>query len=133
MHSPEQKKASAAEGARRCDRGMKKAAHNHEWEILRGRLAFLDAIRSAPNRTATTDDATSDIGRAYPDGGRWRGTITKGLASLRLIRKVGVVASVRASRHGGYIAVWQGIDDDCLDAHRDDLRRQLAEMTPPIV
>jgi len=123
-----------AEGERRRDDGIAvaSAGEARAWLILRGQLALLDAIRAAPDRSATTDNATSDLWRTYPDGGHWRGGIPKALAAKKLIRSAGAVLSNRAARHRGYVTVWQGIDDGLIDAHRDELRRLLATMpTPP--
>ena len=130
--TPHDRDSARAEGDRLRNAGMTLAAQGRDWLILRGQLALLDAIRSAPDRTATTDDATSDLMRAYPDGGRWRGSIPRALSHLGLIRKAGAVSSARASRHGGLVAAWQGIDDAAIDRHRAELRRRLAKMTPPV-
>lgn len=120
-----------AEGERCRDAGMTLAAQGRNWLILRGRLALLDAIRAASDRTATTDDATSDLSATYADGGKWRAQVPLGLARLGLVAKSGVTVSARSARHSGYVSEWQGIDDAAIDAHRADLRRRLAMMTPP--
>ena len=132
MTRPDNHDAARVEGERRRDAGMALAAKDRAWLILRGQLALLVAIRAAPDRTATTDDATSDPMRAYPDGGKWRAQVSLGLARKGLIRKAGAVASDRAARHGGLVNVWQGIDDAAVDSHRAELRRSLARMTPPV-
>jgi len=119
------------EGERRRDSGMASAAECRQWLIWRCQLALLDAIRGRPDRTASTDDATSDRWQKYPDGGKWRGTIPKGLARLKLIRKVDVVGSARPSRHAGYVSLWQGTDDQAIDLHREYLRRLLAATPQP--
>jgi hypothetical protein len=120
-----------AEGERLKAEGMARAAERRQRMIWRGQLALLDAIRTSPCRQATTDDATADIATQYADGGKWRGTVPRDLARAGLIRKAGVVASVRPSRHAGYLSKWQGIDDQAIDAYRAQLRQLLAVQSPP--
>jgi hypothetical protein len=132
MTPPNERDAARAEGDRRCDGGMALDAGYHALLILRGQLYLLDAIRAAPDRVASID-ATSDLIRVHPDGGRWRGSILRGLSDLGLIREAGPVSFVRSSRSGEQGTAWRGIDDNRIDAHRDELRCLLAEVPPSAV
>lgn len=125
--TPETTAASVVEGERRRDAGMALAARRRRRLVVVGRLDFLDAVRAAPARTATTDDiAEADPFAAYADGGKWRGTIVKSLARDGIIRRVGYRHSTCAARHAGLVAEWQAaVSDAELNAHRTRLRRQL--------
>src|SRR5262245_62034942 len=125
--------AGRLEGECRRDEGMALAAANHQILIWRCQLALLDVIRSRPDRTASTDDATENLWRRFLNGGKWRGEVTRGLARLGLIRKAGVITSARPSRLAGYLSLWQGINDAAIDAHRAQLRRCLAAIPSPDV
>lgn len=113
------------EGERLRDEGMDRAAKRKRRRIWRAQLRLLKAVLRSPDRVATTDDACHDLGCQYRDGGRWRGSVPVELARKHLIRKVGVVASARPSRHAGYVAQWQGIDDDAIVTYCRLLRRRL--------
>lgn len=112
------------------DRGMERAARHRQWRIAAGQLALLRAIRRNPERTATTDDATSDVSMQYADGGRWRGSVPQRLALDGLIERVGTVKSTRPSRHCGYVAVWGGRDDGAIDCRIVELERWQAANPP---
>jgi hypothetical protein len=106
--------------------------------ILAGQIALLEAIRRDPERQATTDDIDADLLGKFRDGGKWRGSIPRGLALARLVRRVGHRSSDRAARHCGTVAVWKAIASDAvLDACRATLQRQLLALgatgltTPP--
>lgn len=95
------------EGAARRDEGVERAAARREWEIQRATLAFLDAIRQRPDRTATTDD----LSRNCENGGRWRGSVPKRLARQGLIKAVGAMHSARPARHKGLLTRWRAVDE----------------------
>ena len=94
------------------DEGMTRAALSKAQRIESHRRALLDTLLASPDRTATIDDATPDdeLGAEYADGGKWRGTVTRSLASDGYIERVGFADSRRASRHAGPVGVWRLID-----------------------
>jgi hypothetical protein len=103
-----------AEAEQLRDEGRDRAALHREFQIKATQLALLQAILRSPNRTATLDDATPDLEEAFEDGGRWRGSIPRGLNGL--IESAGVVLSSRPSRHRGFLTRWRGLDDGALTA-----------------
>ena len=127
MPRPEDMDQGRQEGERRRDEGMARAARRKRRLIWRAQLRLLDAIMRSSDRTASTDDAVGDLEKKYVDGGKWRGSVPLGLARRALIRKVGVVPSVRPARHAGLVTVWkQAADDDAIERYRCHLRRLLA-------
>ncbi len=118
--------AGRAQGRALRNSGMEAAARKNRPLIDRDQLALLDAIRADPDRIATIDDATEDVGRAFTDGGKWRGSVTRELARKKLIVKVGFCPSSRPSRHVGDVRLWEGVDDEKIDAHREILRKRIA-------
>src|SRR5262245_35079629 len=103
----------AKEAAARRDQGMERAARHRKYLIKHAQLAFLRVIRCSPDRTATLDDATANLKARFPDGGKWRGSVTRGLAGL--IERAGVTYSLRPSNHRSLVTVWRGCDDDRID------------------
>lgn len=80
---------SEAEALR--DQGMELAARRKEWLIRRDTLRFLDALMAGPDRTASMDDTEDDLAAEFGDGGKWRGSVVRGLASQGLIEMTGVI------------------------------------------
>jgi hypothetical protein len=80
--------------------------------IQAGQLAMIDALLRSPDGEATIDDATApeDLRLAFPDGGQWRGSVTRDLARHGLIEKVAAAPSERPSRHAGIRYVWRLAD-----------------------
>lgn len=105
-------------GRLRKEHGQNLAAFHHEADVWRGELAFDDALLASADETATTDDSVTDLAASYADGGKWRASIPRRLASLKLIAKVGVEASCRVSRNRGYVARYRITDRDGLIARR---------------
>ena len=91
---------------------MALAAARRPNNVTLGRLALVRALLRAPDGCATIDDATApaELSEGYPDGGRWRGTVTRSLVADGLAEIVGVARSRRPSRHRGYVARLQLID-----------------------
>ncbi len=119
------------EGEAARDVGMDLAARHQVWFIHRDSLRLLDAMMSREDHTASTDDATDDLGNTFADGGKWRGSIPKALAAEGLIAKAGVGPSNRPARHRGYVTRWRAADLAGIDRRRAELRQWLAEHTCP--
>jgi hypothetical protein len=122
-----------AEGERRKLRGMDAAAARKGWLIAKGQAALIRAMLASPDRSATTDEATSDLDRMYPDHGKWRGTVTRGLAVAGYIIKTGECRrSIRPSRHAGLVQVWQAAKSDPeMEAKLSELEDWLRINRPP--
>ena len=56
-------------GERRAERGIRRAAHDHQEDIERDTLRFLDVLLSSPSETATLDEAADDLSVNFRDGG----------------------------------------------------------------
>ena len=113
-------------GAALRDAGIDLATRRREWMVRRGELALLDALLVSPDGTATTDDATSDIGATYEDGGHWRGSVPRRLAADRIIEDAGAVRSCRPARHRGYVTRWRLRDRTAAESRRAEVRTWLA-------
>jgi hypothetical protein len=113
-----------AQGVALRDEGRERAARWREYRIKAAQLAFLRALLRSPERTATVDDATEELDLPFEDGGKWRGSIPKGLGGL--IEQADVVQSSRPSRHAGYVTVWRGTDDAAIDLKCVELESWLA-------
>ena len=81
-----------------------KLASIEELLIASGKLAMLRALLT--NGRATIDVIPTVRDRAFRDGGKWRGQITRTLHAKKIIEKVGLVASDRKSRHRSDLVVW---------------------------
>ena len=90
--------------------GMTLAAGAKPDRVTSGRIALLRALLASPDGTATIDDATDDLAAAYRDGGRWRGSVSRSLATAGITERAGVEQSDRPSRHRGYVARWRLVD-----------------------
>lgn len=97
-------------GEKRAKRGIRRAAHLHEPQILRDTLRFLNALLDSPTGCATLDDATPDLKAKHADGGKWRGAVVKRLRAAGIIVAVGYVRSCRLHRNAGPSVEWQLID-----------------------
>lgn len=87
--------------------GMTLAADAKPDKLATGKVAFLRVLLVSPDGIATIDDATSDLAAEFADGGKWRGTVCRSLATAGIIERVGVVQSDRPSRHRGYVTRWR--------------------------
>jgi hypothetical protein len=130
------KRDLAAEGERRRDIGMNRAAARRPDRVTVGRWALVNELLRSPDGTATIDAATSpnELATGFADGGRWRGTITRTLVADGLCEITGTTRSIRPSRHRGWIAVLRLTDR----AKAADYVRRLSaafaayETTPPV-
>ncbi len=113
------------EGEGRRDVGMALAAASKLDKVTAGKVALLRAMLTAPDGTATIDDATDDLAAEFRDGGKWRGNVTRSLAIGRLIESVGAVKSDRPSRHRGYVTRWRLADRPKAIAYLASLVRSL--------
>lgn len=107
------------------DAGMGLAAGARPDRVTTGKAAFLRALLSSPDGTATIDDATADLSAEFHDGGKWRGTVTRSLAMRGFIEPVGAVKSDRPSRHRGYVTRWRLRDRQKAIAYLTYLVRSL--------
>ncbi len=103
----QQKRDLAAEGERRRDIGMNRAAARRPDRVTLGRWAFVNALLRSADGTATIDAATApdELAAGFADGGRWRGTVTRSLVADGLAEITGTTRSIRPSRHRGWVAV----------------------------
>jgi len=90
--------------------GMTLAADAQPDRVAAGRIALLRALLASPDGTATIDDATDDLAAEYRDGGRWRGSVSRSLATAGITERASVEQSDRPSRHRGYITRWRLVD-----------------------
>jgi len=119
----------AAEGRRRKEVGMAKAILGGKCLLVaQGVLEMLQALQKAPDQTATIDDATSDLSQKFPDGGNWRGSVTRTLANRRIIEKAGFATSCRPSRHACPVTRWRLINRAKAEAMAQSLSEALAEL-----
>lgn len=112
-------------GEKRAERGIKRAAHDHQEDIERDTLRFLDVLLSSPDGTATLDAATDDLSENFRNGGRWRASIPKRLKAEGLIVAERVVKSSRPARHAGYVTEWRVTDRSAANRRRDAAREFL--------
>lgn len=112
-------------GEKRAERGIRRAAYQHEPQIRRDTLRMLDCLLLSPNGCATLDAATDDVKRKHADGGKWRASIPKRLRAAGLIVGERVVKSARPARHAGYLTEWRLIDRPGAEALRAVLAAQL--------
>lgn len=117
-----------AKGRRRKDRGMLAALTGKCLLVSQGQLAMLDALLRSPDGTATIDDATSDLSRKFADGGKWRGSVTRTLASRGAIEKAGYATSCRPSRHACPTTRWKLKDRARAEAMAQGLREAFASI-----
>lgn len=113
-----------AEGRR--DAGMSRAAERRPLHVLRGELALLDALLTAPGATATTDVIADDPRNAYADGGRWVGSVAIRLANAGIITEIACVRSIRPSRHRGRTGLYSLVDFGKAKQRRDLVCRLIA-------
>lgn len=115
------KKEERSLGEVRARRGIKRGAFQHEPEIRRDMLRFLDALLVSSTGTATLDDATDDLHGKFGDGGRWRGAIPKRLRALGIIVADVVTRSSRIARNAGYLSIWKLVDRATATRYREEL------------
>jgi len=125
-----------AEGERRRDIGMNRAAARRPDRVTLGRLAMVRALLRSPIAVASIDDATGpdDLAEGFADGGKWRGAVVLSLLRDGLAELAGHTRSIRPSRHRGWVAVLKLTD---RQKAADYLRRMNAalaayETTPPV-
>ncbi|MEX1230750.1 MAG: hypothetical protein WEB58_10945 [Planctomycetaceae bacterium] len=124
---PMTKRDGARAGARLRDHGMTVATLWRDELLFAQEAAFLRALLASPDGTATTDDV-GDIAGKYADGGKWRGSIPKRLATMGIIEAVGAVKSVRPARHRGLVTRWKLCDRDKAEARLAWLERILSAL-----
>jgi hypothetical protein len=126
----------AAEGERRREIGMNRAAARRPDRVSLGRWALVNALLRSPDGTATIDAATSpnELAAGFADGGRWRGTVTRSLVADGLAEITGTTRSIRPTRHRGWIAVLRLTDRENALQYVRRLSAAFAEIetTPPV-
>src|SRR5690606_34602407 len=101
------------------------AAARRPDRVTLGRLAFIAALLRSPSGSATIDDGTppDELAAKYPDGGRWRGSVSRTLAADGYMQKTGEYRPTRRpSGHCRPNAVWQLLD-------REKAERYVRRMT----
>ncbi len=132
MQNPLDKSTGRRRGEQRRDTGMAFASLRKHRQIWQGSVAFIDSMLTHPAHEATTDDAVTDFGEAFADGGKWRGSIVRDLARLHLIVDSGrSVKSCREHRHGARIVVWRAVDLGKLADYRRELQALLDSYPEP--
>ena len=116
------KAVAARQGELLRDVGVNRAATNHQQQIERDELRFLDAL--VLNGEGTLDDAVVDLTKKHADNGKWRGSIPLRLARQRLIVAIGYRRSSRTHRHSGTVCVWAIRDRTAVEARRLALREK---------
>ena len=101
--------------------GMALAAKHKSRAINECKVAFIDALLSSPNSTATIEDADINLNDKFVDGGKWRGSVTRHLALLSIIEPYGYEKSRRPSRHCGTVMRWRLRDRAKAERHRIEL------------
>ncbi len=115
----------SAEGEALKDQGLA-VAGSRSALTLRTKLAFLQALLSAPGHVATTDATEDDLSTKFPHGGTWRGSAVDQLRKDGLIEAVHVEKSTRPARHGGLLRRWRLVDVAGAFAKIAELQRLLA-------
>jgi hypothetical protein len=106
------------------------AARERRIRIVRCQLALLRIMLGKPERRVSINDLDYEPRRTFTDGGKWRGSIPRGLARKRLIMKQGYRESCRFARHGGQVAEWvAAVPDIDLINYCGELERLLAALT----
>ena len=124
-------------GQKRAERGIKRAASNHNLDIARDTIRYLNVLLASSTGCATLDDSTLDLQSKHSDGGKWRGSIPKRLRASGIIVSEGAVKSTRPARHAGYVTLWRLVDRDAALAYRAALvteldgKRRAGQMTLP--
>jgi hypothetical protein len=128
-------KERIAEGERLRDIGMALAASRRPDRVTIGRWSLAVALLKSPTSTGTIDDATppGELDAGYPDGGRWRGTVTRSMIADGYAEIVGTTRSVRPSRHRGYIAVLRVKDRPALLLFVERMAAAFQDKTTPPV
>ncbi len=107
------------------DAGVELAAAPNERAIAEGQIRFLELVLAEPLRTVSTDDVVDDLGREFPDAGKWRGSIPLGLVRGGAIVRAGYAPSTRPSRHSTTITLWRLDDATAARGMLDALRAKL--------
>ena len=108
-------------GEKRAERGIKRAAYCHEWDIARDELRLLQLLLDDPGRKVTTDDIVDDLAKKIDGGGKWRGSVPRRLSEAGAIRFVRYVKSVRPTRNSGTTGEWELDNRDTAKRMRDGL------------
>ena len=109
-------------GEKRAERGIKRAAYCHEWDISRDELRLLETMLRNPDVSVTTDDIVDDLAKTFRDGGNWRANIVKRPQAAGIIATDGVTKSARPSRHAGYTTRWKIADTSAAERRCNALR-----------
>lgn len=116
-------------GEAKRDAGIALPSMNKREAILRQQIEFLEAAIKSTDGIAVIDDCTQDFLDEFSDGGKWRGSVVRGLALANIIESTGrVVKSKRASRHRAIIREWRLVDRQSAAAHLSRLKIQMAAL-----
>jgi len=131
MRKPSDKETARDKGELAKLNGMNAAARSKQRLIAQEKLALLDAMVKSPTLLATSDDTVNDLLAKYPDGGKWRGSAFRGLATEGIIQANGTVKSNRSARHRGFITLWAGRDRIVCEHERKRLKQWLLDNPEP--
>jgi hypothetical protein len=110
-------------------RGMQLSADKHADDVAVGQSLFILALLKSATGVCSIDDATSDKSTRFADGGKWRGTVVRGLAVAGIIERVDVVRSDRPSRHRGLLTRWRLVDRDKAERWLQSLSQRFGDPT----
>ncbi len=110
-------------------RGMQLSADKHADDVAVGQSLFLLALLKSATGVATIDDATDDKSSTFAGGGKWRGSVVRGLAVAGVIERVDVVYSDRPSRHRGLLTRWRLVDRDKAERWLQSLSQRYGDQT----
>ncbi len=110
-------------------RGMQLSADKHADDVAVGQSLFLLALLKSATGIATIDDATDDKSSTFPGGGKWRGSVVRGLAVAGVIERVDAVCSSRPSRHRGLLTRWRLVDRDKAERWLQSLAKRFGDLT----
>lgn len=109
-------------GGRRAERGIKRAAFDHDADIVRDELRLLEKMLANPDAVFTTDDSVDDLGVKFDDGGNWRASIVTPLRNAKIIASCGAKKSCRPSRNAGLTTCWKLLDAAKAERRCTELR-----------
>lgn len=121
-------KEGREKGERRAERGIKRAAFQHDAEIARDELRLLEKMLANPDAVFTTDDTVDDLAVKFADGGNWRANIVTPLRNAKIITSCGAKKSCRPSRNAGLTTCWKLIDAPQAEIRCAELRLLLQSL-----
>ena len=118
------------EGAERRDTGMERAIQKAEKfqpsAVRRAEMAFLKP-GLMPRGTCCTDSIPEELSKAYPDGGKWVGSVVNGFLCRGWIKLIRHVRSNRPSRHRGKVGLYRITRKPAVIEHLEKIEKALEQ------